>query len=897
MANITNPWIALSTYEECDEYRFLGRKEDTIKLLSMIEQNDCIVIYAASGDGKSSVINAGLSPAMRRKGFFPLKVTFSTEELNGRGVPLKVQSSKIDFDTLIWDKIHNSLKQYQTEFRQMHNLGEDFVFDFINIDNSRRQSNDSDLWEIVRSSVIQDSLGISNFIPVIIFDQFEEVLRSSWRSEFFAWLENLMKDSSIQRVGSISSEKIHLRKLVKFVFSMRYEYVGELDYWCSQRYFIPQMMQNRYFLKPHSKKQACEIIKFSETIDETSKILANNAELIVENITSDNTYSNNSDDDVPAIILSLTCHVLYNEWQDNEDFSLNEIGLSDIIYDYYKSIIIKIGLSDEQRRIIERTLISRNGTRLRLPISDERLTSANISELIHGEKNLIDEHIVKCEKSNGEIYVEFIHDKLAESIFRKRETEKILLNKETKSKQLRNALLISSIILIIITFVSFSRYSLSHEKNDIPEVININEETESAPINVTITDVADLFSDSINYEKATSLIMSNDLDSCRSYRKCYKNALLADGYPFRYAGNAEQLTLPYKYPCSLNLGENVKKVILFYPETIDSIHTSSKRTEIYVPYYKYEQTLYSPKYKDVTVVKMNQLQTFYEMISYALYLEHNHIFGMEVPSWSVLLFGYLILVLSTMNYWKKYSLKHKIRYFALSLILTILAYILSIEAKRIGWINSINPGLVIIVANVFIWLVISLISLISQKIYNFNNRRYILSILYTDKTTKNFSRELKRHLVSNGVNEKDINFDLLIFKNDNLDKDRFRKVLKNTKHSIVVINSKLIDINDDYFKELWGIIKSTQRYIHPIILGENDNLSKLPKVLKNKRGSNMIYPSISMDYEDREIDTTKLVKAIRSNLSPCQKYNFKIFLIIYFLMILMIFIFALIAII
>ncbi len=887
MNNITNPWIALSSYEECDEYRFFGRKEDTIKLLSMLEQNDCIVIYSASGDGKSSVINAGLSPAMRRKGFFPLKIVFSTKELNGNGLPLKDKSLKIDFDTLIWNKIHNSLEHYQRKFREIHNLGEDFVFEFINIDNSRIQSNDSDLWEIFRCSIIQDSLGVSDFIPVIIFDQFEEVLRSNWRSEFFAWLENLMKDSSTQRDSHSSSRNIHLRKLVKLIFSMRYEYVGELDYWCSQRYFIPQMMQNRYFLKPLSKNQAFEIIKLTETFDETSKKLANNAEVIVESITSDNKYSKNTDDEVPAIILSLTCHVLYNEWQDNEDFSLNEIGLNDIIYDYYKSIIIRIGVTEEQRRIIERTLISRKGTRLRIPVSDERLLSANINGLISGEKNLIDEHIIKCEKTNEETYIELIHDKLAESIYMKREAENLSLFRETKSKRFKNLVFISLIASIIIVFVWFSKYSLSHEKGYIPEKAYIMEQSESTPLNIAIKDVNDLNSDTIEYEKASSLTMSNDLDSCRSYRKCYKNTLWAYGYPFRYAGNAEQLTFPFKERYgSLNFGENTKRVTLFYPELVDSIHTSSSLTEIYVPFYKYEQTLLNPKFRDVAVVKMNYLQTFYEKLTYALYHEHVHTFGMEIPFWSTLLIVYIPIALFTVKYYKKYSLNQKIKYISFSLIFTAFIYVLFIEARWAGWINTltINPIHIIIIAYVCISLYKSLISYISKKIYNLDNHRYNLSILYTDKLSKRFSSELKRHFVSKGINDRDVNYDLLIFKNDYLDLNRFRKTLENTNRAIIVFDSTLIDINDASFIKLWKIINSTSFLMYPIILGEIDDPSKLPKALKNKRGSLNIFPSININQKDSLLEISKIDKAIKSKLTPVQKLRFKIFFLSVFLL-------------
>ena len=84
MANKNNPWLALKTYEEKDSDKFKGREKDSEKMLRMLQQNDCVVCYAASGDGKSSLINAGLCPLMRKEGLFPLKIVFTTAEFEGR---------------------------------------------------------------------------------------------------------------------------------------------------------------------------------------------------------------------------------------------------------------------------------------------------------------------------------------------------------------------------------------------------------------------------------------------------------------------------------------------------------------------------------------------------------------------------------------------------------------------------------------------------------------------------------------------------------------------------------------------------------------------------------------------------------------------------------------------
>ena len=84
-----NPWLALSTYEERDKDRFKGREIDIEKMFGMLQQNEYVVVYAASGDGKSSLINAGLCPTMRENGYYPIMIVFSTDEYCGKGLATK----------------------------------------------------------------------------------------------------------------------------------------------------------------------------------------------------------------------------------------------------------------------------------------------------------------------------------------------------------------------------------------------------------------------------------------------------------------------------------------------------------------------------------------------------------------------------------------------------------------------------------------------------------------------------------------------------------------------------------------------------------------------------------------------------------------------------------------
>mgnify|MGYP000748060757 FL=1 len=62
----------LQSYTEADSANFKGRSSETKELLDMLHTNDVVVCYAASGEGKSSLINAGLCPLLRKELVLPI---------------------------------------------------------------------------------------------------------------------------------------------------------------------------------------------------------------------------------------------------------------------------------------------------------------------------------------------------------------------------------------------------------------------------------------------------------------------------------------------------------------------------------------------------------------------------------------------------------------------------------------------------------------------------------------------------------------------------------------------------------------------------------------------------------------------------------------------------------
>src|SRR5947209_19766344 len=63
---IENPYLGLRPFERTDADLFFGRKEQIYELLRRLEEHRSVAVLGLSGSGKSSLVRAGLIPALIR---------------------------------------------------------------------------------------------------------------------------------------------------------------------------------------------------------------------------------------------------------------------------------------------------------------------------------------------------------------------------------------------------------------------------------------------------------------------------------------------------------------------------------------------------------------------------------------------------------------------------------------------------------------------------------------------------------------------------------------------------------------------------------------------------------------------------------------------------------------
>lgn len=441
-------------YQVDDKNIFKGREVETQQLLYMVEHNDWCVCYARSGEGKSSLINAGLIPALWEKRMLPIVIRFDVDTEEGH---LK----DVDFDYFVWNEI-----------KSINNLT---IIDnpIVNPD----QSITNKLWWKLRSKdfrvITKDSV-YKPVIPVLIFDQFEEVFtkpkKLQWTYKFFEWLEELYRDEI--PVNKDKNENYNLNehyfpKRFKALFSLRNEYVSELDYWSMERFFIPSLKNNRYYLKPLTIAAAKEVTKqltnWPRGIDEDNVIKAatdDKYKFFEENEESKTGDHPQGPPCVSALILSLVLSKLEESDEfvrqeliemDGKEYSTsNQKEFMEKLFDHiYEEALFHsgVGLKSSLRDRLEEKLIDDNGRRKRPSVKDLE-KEKDIAKVI---KQLKEKRIVCI--NNGE--VELSHDSISATVARHR-TQRL----KQLERQREIAFLVPTLFLLFVANVFGIRFIL-----------------------------------------------------------------------------------------------------------------------------------------------------------------------------------------------------------------------------------------------------------------------------------------------------------------------------------------------------------------------------------------------------------------------------------------------------
>jgi WD40 repeat protein len=420
--NSKEPWPGLAWFEEADQPFFRGRADETAELLRLVRREPLTVLFGRSGLGKTSLLKAGLFPALRNEELLPVYVRL---EHGIAAPPLRNQ---------VWQALAAACGSETTQTSKP--LPAEELWTYFH----RR---DAEFWSQLNRPVL----------PVIVFDQFEEIftlgeIGESLRqrsAEFLFELADLVENrppASVKKLleqdPSAASKYEFRRATVKLVLSFREDFLAEIEQLKPQ---MPSLMINRLRLLPMNGTQAYAVITeagSSLVADEDARRLLQLA------------WKNRPDPPVdPAefpqmeidpALLSVVCRELNSKRLATQP-PLQRITADlmsgadrEILKGFYERGMA--GLDSGVRIFVEEELITQQGFRDSRDWEDAQakpgVTSAALEQLIR-------RRLLRGDERQGRRRLELTHDVLAKVVMESRDHRRADVRAKQQEEELRKA--------------------------------------------------------------------------------------------------------------------------------------------------------------------------------------------------------------------------------------------------------------------------------------------------------------------------------------------------------------------------------------------------------------------------------------------------------------------------
>ena len=241
----TFPYIGLRPFSEEDSLYFKGRDEQILQLTALLEANKFLMVTGASGDGKSSLVYAGIVPNARA-GFFKARYSnWVVADFRPERTPLHNLSKSISRNLRISNE-----ESVEVELRRgFSSLVETYKSSSLYIDEQ------SDSW-VKGDDEFRNDLQRNAANLLIVADQFEE---------FFTNPENYYRnspsaDSQLVINLLLETARISIEKNLPIyvLCTMRSDYIGQ----CAAFRGLPEFIGFSQFFVPRLKrKEIVQVVK------------------------------------------------------------------------------------------------------------------------------------------------------------------------------------------------------------------------------------------------------------------------------------------------------------------------------------------------------------------------------------------------------------------------------------------------------------------------------------------------------------------------------------------------------------------------------------------------------------------------------------------------------------
>ncbi len=423
-----NPWLGLASFTEETRAYFFGRDEEVGELARRVQRKLLTVLFGQSGLGKTSILRAGLAPRLRSQGYCPIYVRIDY----GKESPEPAE------------QIKQAISRTARRSGQWTQAG-------VAVEGES-------LWEFLhhRDDVLRDESG-ATLIPLLIFDQFEEIFTLAQSDEFgraraarfIDELADLVENRPPKSVEAKLDEDESGAERFDFargdyrvLIALREDYLAPLE---GLKKTMPSISQNRLRLAPMTGDQALAAVLqpgkrlvTEEVAAAIVRFVAGGAEL--------------AHAEVEPSLLSLICRELNDTRiaQGRDEISLDLLAGShaSILSNFYER-----SLADQKpavRQVIEDELLTASG--FRENIAEERLLSRfqAVGAAPNALATLVNRRLLRIEERLDVRRVELTHDvlcgvvKSSRDLRREREareaTERLLAEQGARELAARRAL-------------------------------------------------------------------------------------------------------------------------------------------------------------------------------------------------------------------------------------------------------------------------------------------------------------------------------------------------------------------------------------------------------------------------------------------------------------------------
>lgn len=394
-ADAEETYLGLRAFEERHQDLFFGRDAEKAELLRVVRRAPLTVLFGSSGLGKTSLLQAGLFPALRDLDMVPVAI-----RLDHRGGAPELAAQ-------VLTQTRNALRDARVE--------------------AEAAQRDETLWEYFHRVPFWNARN-RLVTPALVIDQFEEIFTQGHdrrRVERFAeQLGDLIGNripESVRRRATAGDDLPHFVEApapASVILSLREDFLPALE---ELRREIPAIAENRYRLLPMTGEAAFESVVGPGRGLVTDEVARRIVRFVAAAGARSDAASAQADQDpeasqlahlhVEPALLSLVCAELDERRRERglQAITAHLVqGASDqILSDFYARSVADVPRA--LRVLIEERLIDRSGFRSSEPLGNVLGEPGVTPESVD---RLIDRRVLRQEDRFGTRHVELIHDRL-----------------------------------------------------------------------------------------------------------------------------------------------------------------------------------------------------------------------------------------------------------------------------------------------------------------------------------------------------------------------------------------------------------------------------------------------------------------------------------------------------